>query len=373
MTNPSPSGWPAARTAHLAGGCRAINGFDPVVRLFPTTMDRQELSFQLREYGSLYAGLEVRGIAPIGFEFLSTSLDARGLVPTDWRSFHPWGGKNVWPCHDQMDEWAQIAYAASKSNNADLWDLARRLSHQLRVCAWRLYQVSEAYHAQLRARTADPSFKAGTRFTDGFTWLAYLAVQAFLVDACVLRDYLAEFFVAHICPESARPSAHIATMAGAKKHVLNKIQSADPIFAELSAATSKDGWLFLLGAYRDLSVHCVPLARAGSKLWALGTEFPIKGANPLTGVSLPLPADPSGIAAARASPKRTDRLVEELRLMTSASLGEVSHTDALAYCYASLDALTRLTIKMRKHSPVEPEIPLITEKDVIGEIEIRRV
>lgn len=361
------------RTAHLPGGFRAFNGLEPTVHLYPPGLDGRQVSFKTREFGALYADLAANDLLPIGFEFMSNSLEAKGLVPKNWRTYHPWGKGNIWPCDDQSDLWSQIGYAASKEGNAELWDVARRLSHQLRVCAWRLYQLSDAYHSQLEVRIAGKDLKPGLRFEDGFTWLGYLAIQSFLVDACILRDYLAEFFVAYVCPAEHRPADHIATMAGAKKHVLNKVASADPLFAELSTATAKGGWLFILGAYRDLCVHCVPLARSDSKLYAIGTPFNVRGVESLTGISLPLPQDPSSIASARASPKRAERLAEELKLLTSATRGEVSTMDALIYCYSALDQLTRLSTKLQPHSPTAPQIPVITAADVIGEIKIRHV
>jgi hypothetical protein len=365
--------WLAARTAHLPGGLRAFNGLEPTVHVYPVLPGQPEPRFPARAYGTLYRDLQARDLLPIGFEFLSNSLEAKGLVPTNWRSYHPWGPKNIWPCEVQIEEWSQIGWVASQEGRAELWDLARRVSHQLRVCAWRMYQLSDAYHVQLKARTAERDISTGLRFEDGFTWLGYLAAQAYLVDACILRDYLAEFFVAFVCPEPDRPKLHIATMAGAKKHVLDKVKSSDPLFAELVSATSKGGWLFQLGAYRDLCVHCVPLARSESRLFAVGTAIPIKGAAPLIGVSLPLPADPSAIAAERASPRRAARLAEELKLMTSATRGEVSSADALLYCYSSLDRLTYLATKLRKYSPVEPQMPHLTDADVIGDITVRYV
>lgn len=373
MTSISHPQWLAARTVHLIGGCRAFNGFDPVVEFFPKTLDGLTMRFQCRQYGSLYSELASMDVAPIGFEFLSHSMEAKGLVPTNWRTYHPWTRSNIWPCHDEMDKWAQIAYAASEAKEAVLWDLARRIGHQLRVCAWRLYQLSEAYRSQLFARTPENDFKPGIRFEDGFTWLGYLAVQVFLVDACVLRDYLAEFFCYYVCPPADRPQKHIASMSGLKKEVLNKVACNDPLFETLAAATSAGGWLFVLGAYRDLCVHCVPLARAESKLWAVSIEYPIKGAKSLLGVSLPLPSAPSEIAAARTSAGRSERLAQELRLLTSATRGEVASTDALLYCYQALDQLTRLTFDLSTRSPVAPRIPLLSEKDFLGPVTVRRV
>jgi hypothetical protein len=278
------SGWLAARTVHLVGGCRAFNGFDPAVEFFPRTLDGKVMRYQSRQYGRLYAELASMEIAPIGFEFLTNSLEAKELVPTNWRAYYPRGGKEIWPCNDEMDRWSHISYAAGQVDDAVLWDIARRISHQLRVCAWRLYQLSEAYRVQLRARTAESDFKPGVRFEDGFTWLGYLAVQVFLVDACVLRDYFAEFFATYACPDSAKSHGHISSMAGLRRAVLSKASCADRLFNDLNSATSKGGWLYVLGAYRDLAVHCVPLARAESKLWALATEFPIKGAKSLAAI-----------------------------------------------------------------------------------------
>lgn len=331
------------------------------------------MRFDSRRYDSLYSELSSLEIAPIGFEFITNSLEAKGLMPTNWRTYHPWEKNKVWPCNDEMDKWAQIAYAASEINDAALWDIARRISHQLRVCAWRLYQLSDAYGAQLKARITNRNFKPGEQFVDSFTWLGYLAIQVFLVDACVLRDYIAEFFACYACPECKKMPSHITRMSGVKRMILDKADSTDPLFQDLKAATSPGGWLYVLGAYRDLVVHCVPLARAESKLWALSTEFPIKGAKPLASISLPLPKNPSEIAAARSSPKRTERLVQELRLLTRASRGEEPGTDALIYCYSTLDSLTLLSSRLAERSPLLPKIPHLTDKDIIGKIEVSRV
>lgn len=365
--------WLSARTVHLAGGCRAVNDLAPTVKLYPSTPDGQIVQFQSREYGALYSEIEALNLTLIGTEFLSNSLEAKELVPPNWRTFHRWSPHQVWPCNDEVDKWAQIAHAAVEISNAVLWDLARRISHQLRVCEWRLYQLSEAYRSQLHTATTDRDFKPGTRFTDGFTWLGYLAVQVFLVDACILRDYLAEFYAQFACPAPLNLRTEITTMSGLKKKILNKLTVEHELTVGLQSATSRGGWLHVLGAYRDLIVHCVPLARAESQLLALATELPIRRAKSLASISLPLPSDPSGIAAARAPIKRTDRLAEELRLLTNATHGEAPSKDALVYCYENLDSLTRLVTHLAEHSPVSPKILQLTEKDIIGTIEMRRV
>ena len=348
-------GWLSARTVHLLGGSRAFNGLEPTVHLYPTVPKERQLSFQAKAYGSIYGDLAERDVAPIGFEFLSRREEVERTIPISWRPYLPWEKKKIWPCDDQMQLYSQIGFAAGQQKEAQLWDVARRISHQLRVCSWRLYQLSEAYHAQLHARIAGKEFKAGGRFEDGFTWLGYLAVQVFLVDACVLRDYLAEFYAAYGPAKGSSP--HITSMSGLKRHVLNKAATGEPVFIMLKSATSDAGWLHLLGAFRDLVVHCVPLARAEARLWALATELPIKGVPALPGISLPLPTNPSSVSAARSSPDRAAKLANDLNLLTGASLGTGPSTDALVYCYTCLDQLVRLAAGMSNLSAVAPKMP----------------
>jgi len=71
--------------------------------------------------------------------------------------------------------------------------------------------VSDTYHDQLRSSTEGGSFRAGQRCEDAFTWLGYLALQTFLVDACVLRDYLAEFYAMDACPDRALAATNLVT------------------------------------------------------------------------------------------------------------------------------------------------------------------
>jgi hypothetical protein len=373
MPAPHPE-WPAVRIVHLTGGCRAYNGFDPLLEFEPAMVSGQEVRMNIREYKSLYDDLGRAGLAIIGCDFISSSLEAKALIPTDWRTFHSWPG-TIWLCQEEIDRWSGIGYAGSKAKKPGLRDIARRVSHQLRVCAWRLRQISEGYQEQLHAQTADGEFRSGIRFEDGFTWLGYLSIQAFLVDACVLRDYLAEFYAMYACPEPDLlvSGPQITSMSGLKKRVLDKLSSTNPVTHELKLATSKGGWLHLLGAYRDLVVHCVPLAKSDSSLKALTTELSIQGAGMLPAVSLPLPNDPLAISQSRAAGAHLTTLEDELSLFVKANRGAAPSKDGLIYAYICLDNLTKLVHNISAHSPLPPEIPHITDDDVIGEIKVIRI
>lgn len=369
----SPHGeWPAARVVHLNGGCRALNGFAPSCQFEPKPIGGKQLHISIRDYKSLYADLARLGLAPIGIDFLHNAADARGVTPHDWRTFHPWP-KSVWPCNYEIDRYAQIAYAATQTKDIALWDMARRISHQLRVCAWRLRQISDAYRDQLHAKVASSDFQAGTRFEDTYTWLAYLAIQAFLVDACVLRDYLAEFYAQYACPDRGLVSGvPITSMAGLRKRVLGKLSTTHRLTADLTSATSPGGWLHKLGAYRDLVVHCVPLARSETRLLAQATELALTSLSPLPAVKLPIPEDPAAISKARAAGTHLTTIQEQLALLVRANRGDAPSSDGLVYAYIALDNLTRLAQALAEYSPVPPQVAHLTGEDLAGPIVVKR-
>ena len=180
------------REVHLLGGGRALNGMDPSVNIRPNAVSGKLAVVTLKSFGSLYSDLKLLGLEPIGCDFITTTEAAEGQSPPEWRS------RNIvsptWLCADQGHEWSFIANAAFKQKKGYLYDIASRISHQIRACEWRLRQLSEAYAEQLSSRLQSKSFQEGQRFLNGYTSLCYLALHSFLVEACVLRDYLAEFY-----------------------------------------------------------------------------------------------------------------------------------------------------------------------------------
>lgn len=168
----SQTEWLAGRILHLRGGIRAINWFGPEVDLQPQTRDGKLAQIQPKSYAGTYEELESLGLLIIGVDFYSHAFEVQGRTPPDWRSHH--SPVHGWVCDEAVTKWRHIANAAYKREKGRLWDLASRIAHQLRVCEWRVRQVSESYKDQLLARLQN-KFQAGQRIEDGFTWLAYLS------------------------------------------------------------------------------------------------------------------------------------------------------------------------------------------------------
>lgn len=366
-----PTGWLAVRIVHLPGGCRAVNGLDPKVEFEPLAVNGKVATIRARAYTTLFADLHTLGLKPFGVDFYSSDLEAKGLIPPDWRPYHQWPD-TAWPCSDEAQRWSHIGHAAFSRKNAGLWDVGSRIAHQVRVCSWRLRQVSEAYREQLFAKANAEEHRTGTRFEDGFTWLAYLSIQAFLVDACVLRDYLSEFYALHLCPDpELLAGGSITSMGSLKKRVLNKITSPDLDTSMLQAITSVGGWLHKLGSYRDLVVHSAPLAKAQGRLFAVLEELPL-GDGALPAIRLPIPADPDAVSKSRASGSHLNGFESQYELFVKANHGDAESSDGLTYCYGALEELARLAHQFGKRSPVAPEMPRFDETNIIGEIKITR-
>jgi len=126
-------------------------------------------------------------------------------------------------------------------------------------------QASQAYAEQLVGCSKKNALTAGTRFEDGFTSLAYIAIQSYLVDICILRDYLAEFVANVVWKDRPQTdSSRITTMAGLLKKVLPSIPPEDSL-VQGSKSSSRVAVAGKPRHYRDLVVHTAPLTTCKRK------------------------------------------------------------------------------------------------------------
>lgn len=353
------------REVHLFGGARAINDVEPVVRIVPNTTDGKTASIELESFGSLLETIKKLHIGIIGCDFYTNTIEIEGISPPQWRTKSFVGPG--WLCTEQGMKWSFIAHSAFKQKNALFCDVASRVAHQLNACEWRLRQLSESYNDQLYSIIKDSKHKDGERFANGYTSLCYLAFQAFLVDACILRDYLCEFYwIAHYQTE---PEQRVTTLGG----LLRKWKQNSPndrIAKELKASAGKNGWLFELGAFRDLVVHSAPLAHADRTLFAVCRSFDMPQGRKLPGIKLPIPSNPSEISGGRSSGRYFEDPELNFARFTNALEDSANARDALEYAHISMQLIGALADTVSSASPFEPEIPTFSKKDIIGEIKI---
>ena len=357
--------YPAIRSIHLQGGCRASDA-DGKLMLDPPASNGRVASFPIPQYVAAYAMLAKGGFRIVGVDFHTNVEQTDGRRLPDWRAYHHIGSTS-WPCAEQADRWSFIAHSAILAKNGLLWDVASRIRHQLRTCDWRLRQISDSYHNQLQAIVRAGTFRNALRFSDGFTWLGYLALQSFLVDACVLRDYLAEYRALVLSQADQHTfKSKITRLGPLKKHYLDKVTPSEPVDHELVRASSLGGWLRLLGDYRDLVVHFAPLESAGKTLFAVCNQLPLNAETTLPCIKLPIPSDPEAIYKSRTSGAYWEDPEQNYARFVNALEDPESALDGLQYAHSSLGHLSVLAGMLADISPVKPQIPKLTEKDILN-------
>ncbi|MDX9987589.1 hypothetical protein [Thiothrix unzii] len=361
--------WLSCRVVHSIGGIRLINEYEPIVKIHPHAISGKSASFNIPTYHSLFLRIEEVGLPIIGVNFYTYSDQFDGKELPEWRS-HYKTSKTVWCNEDSIQIWSNIGTSAHNSKNGKLWDLGSRISQQLRICSWRLKELSESYHSQLISVAGNAEFGEEQRFMNGFTWLCYINIQSFLVDVCILRDYLSEYaasFVFHAEIDDTSPN--ITAISGLIKHVLKKKTLDDPLFSELNQITSDNGWLRKLGAYRDLVVHSAPLARAEKKLFAIRKTIKIPGGE-IPSICCPMPKNPKEISASRANGSMFADFDEQFSKYVGIGDKCDEHIDGLEYCHQILGQISDLSYKLALKSPVEPKIMVFDHTNIIGDVKI---
>jgi hypothetical protein len=355
--------WPSSRLFHLTGGVRAYNLEGPETDFEPMVLGDKVCKIRVPNYASAYKHIESLGVQVIGVDFYTHALELKGEAPPHWRVF-----SRGWPTATQAQQWAEISHAAFEEKNGHLWDLASRISQQVRTCDWQLRQVSQAYAAQLMGRYKQKSIAAGSRFVDGFTNLAYIAIQSYLIDACTLRDYLAEFLAHFTWKQLLKAEEVIDSLTGLRTKILLRVPRPDPLADFISTSIADGGWLRQLGEYRNLIVHTAPLAMAGGRWFATIEHRPFPESHMMPILRLPLPTNPSQLKKERSSGKLFTDFNAQFEAFTRAVKGQVPWVDGLDYLWTTHVQLADLAAQVASTSPVKGKMMTFDDSNIIGEI-----
>jgi len=356
--------WPSSRLFHLTGGVRAYNLEGPEIDFEPLVVGGKKCIIKVPHYAAAFRHIERLGLQIVGVDFYTHSGELKGEAPPDWRYFN-----RGWPMWELSQKWAQISHAGFNRKNGRLWDLASRLSQQVRTCDWQLRQISQSYEAQLIGRTKQGEVEHGHRFADGFTGLAYMAIQSYLADACTLRDYLAEF-LARVTWEQFPKSAEVDSMRDLRQRLLSKVPRPDPLADYLAASLEDGGWLRKLSDYRNLVVHTAPLAMAGGRWFAVIEHRKLAEGGLMPILRLPLPLNPDVVKKERSSGSLFADFNTQFEAFTRAVKGQLPWTDGLDYLWEVHGRLAELTAKVADSSPVKGEMMHFGDTDLRGEIGI---
>jgi hypothetical protein len=220
-----------------------------------------------------------------------------------------------------------------------------------------LRQIS-GYGQQIQSLVENGDFEHGRRSADLFTWEGYLSIQSYLVDACVLRDYFAEFVALVLEQRRELVGVRITAMAALCKNYLRKPGAVGPFVEQLKAATAYGGWLHNLGQYRDLVVHAAPLASADRHLYALCQALDLSNGETLPSVKLPIPGDPGAISGKRSNGHFFSDPDMSFARFSYALDDPEGAIDGLQYAHLSFGRLVQLSSNLLVQSPVPPTMPV---------------
>jgi hypothetical protein len=221
----------------------------------------------------------------------------------------------------------------------------------------RVREISEGYGTQLNSVLGRNGFQDGSRMNDLWTQAIFLRIQSFFTDACILRDYLSEFAAVFIykLDNVRRVTSLLKT--------LKRIGCNDDLTQRLQRISQEGDWLAELGAYRDLITHSAPLALARRQLWFRCKLVELPCGEQLPTVRFPLPKNPAEIVRAR---NKSDYAKFEMLATQFAGPAEVdsSMKDSLRYIHRVTGELARLALDLSRHSPVAPQMPVLTHDDL---------
>lgn len=357
--------WPALRIFHLAGGARAIDEKCGKVEFLPEAEGEQGVQMEIGAYATAYHELESLGLKIYGVDFYCHVMHMSGEAPAEWRPFHRVENE-IWPVFATEQIWRGIAHAAFKRQNGLLWDVSMRIAYQLRTVAWRLREISEAYHNQVRGIIQRSDFKDGTQVMDGFTELVNMALQAFLVDVCILRDYLVEFTAIALNVNDSVKN-RITKMSKLIKS-LEKFPSSEQVVQQLKEATGTGGWIKVMSNYRNLIVHSAPLAIAQNKILTKCDELKVEGKGSIPTVRYFLPRDPETINKARSQGSyfiNFNKMIEEFAQFEDE---QKPMLDGMDYAHSVLEKIGKLARDLAKKSPIAAERMVFDKQNIIGKI-----
>jgi hypothetical protein len=344
----------------LAGGLTAYNNPGPEVEVCAGSNGRAFHKFAIEEYGALYDVLKRQGFSIIGATFVEHQEELVGVRPAQFRMA---GSDRGWPLWDVRERWRQIAFAASRRNEMALMDISSRIASGLEYCQSRIYDLTAAYSAQLRACLHGGQATEYRVFKDLNSREVYKCIHALFWELAVMRDTLGEFAAQFCFSQSG-----IKSLGGLVKH-LKRDNSADSLAKEFMDITDESlgGWLSRFTFYRNFFTHVAPMEQA------IGTAFTILDTRRLSDtlsvpqIYYPLPRDIEKLTRERSQGNFYPTLEALVAAMRSRR-DRAFDPDALEYLYLCLNQFVRLATTLVSRLPIPPVPIRLMQEDIIGEI-----
>jgi hypothetical protein len=303
---------------------------------------------------ALFQALAVCGLPIIGVTALQTQDDLSGRSVPWFMAWHDdeywWGAKNA------NQRWQMIAHGAHLTGHLELQDLADHIANALEDSQARLRDLCIAYATQLAATSPQDRRKPLRCFSDSHSQQAYLNIHGLFWQMGTLRDLLAGYAAAHVFH-----LPRIDSFAGLVKAMKRMELPRPPLANKLLQAAESGEWIIVFNAYRNLFTHMAPLQSLQGTHYVWQDTRPLYG-RPEPQIYYPLPANPEAIVRERSAGGVPTT-------PPSASSHEPPdrncEPDALDYLADTLNRFVQLADLLAATSPVKPELPVLTDKDIL--------
>lgn len=311
-------------------------------------------SLQSLQLDKLFSCLSTCGLPILGITAYQLRDEFTGRrVPLfmAWQDAEYW-----WGAKQAHDRWNMVSHGAEVASQTRLADLADRLACAVDECQTHLQNLCKAYAVQLGAQDAETWELPSRCFSDSHSQAVYPAIHSFFWQLAVLRDLLAEFAAGHIFGHDG-----IATYKG----LLDKLKrdsTPDPDLAvKLRAAGGAEGWISVFTSYRNLFTHAASL-RSVQGVHHTYQDTRTLYTRSVPQLYYPLPRDPELLVRQRSSGSAT----RTPTIPIEPTEPNRSHEpDALEYLASTFDRFVQLAIALSLRSPVEPQMPTLTDEDII--------
>lgn len=346
--------WPnVARIVHVAGGTRVF--VDPDSQRLLASPNGSWSGPHIAAYHDLFPTIFATGTNLIGCEFYSYKRQLDGLdEPHWWPLYHTTSGIRT-PLKIFQD-WSGISQQARQDGKYSAHKRSQIIWTQMRICSWRLFDLSNAYASHLSALCKDGRHSPGTKFDGSFSQFMFISAHAMFSELSSLRDYLASYSAIEIFGlDPRRFDSMPRLLDGGGLETLDHPLSLSIIDAA--------HWLEMFGHYRNIITHNAPLSSATGG-WTEQYLLETSG-GPLRQVRLRLPSDP---ATVREDLRNQSAFSNSSFRLREDYLLETDGPDVLTYCWWALGHLLSLADKVAKHSGIVPTMPVITDEDIIGDV-----
>ncbi|MBC1270878.1 hypothetical protein GNF07_27955, partial (plasmid) [Trichormus variabilis FSR] len=206
-----------AYVAHLEGGLRAISNPGSPVEIVPHLIDKASVNIDISS--SYYKDIDFidelkkLNLSILGLDYYNNIESIGQMYPPNWRTL-----SQINNLDNPIKLWDNLCIEGHTKQDYYLVDISSRISFGFKACETRLRDLSECYFRELYSQCQYRDFKNGRKFRSSNTFNIYLALHSFLVESCLVRDYLAEFMHVYIFNKYGKNP--ITTMGSLIKYVL---------------------------------------------------------------------------------------------------------------------------------------------------------